>query len=95
MPASPNPVHVKNESECGRGFLAWQIWIVYALLAIAGVPWYWPPDFEGTLFGLPTWTLCSLAASLVASCFTAWLLIKKWPTDDAPTEEPIQQESRS
>lgn len=84
---TPDNSELKRESR----FLAWWIWLVYTLLIIAGVPWYWPAEFEGTLFGIPTWTLCSLAASLAASCFTAWLLLTRWPVESKKEENSTNE----
>ena len=95
MHKNVNHPSVNNNSKDGRLFLTWWIWAIYALLAIAGIPWYWPADFEGTLFGLPSWTLCSLTTSLAASCFTAWLLIKRWPTDSSNTDTSNSEKSDS
>jgi len=73
-----------------KGFLAWPVWGGYALLALVGIPWYWPVDDSSMLFGFPRWTICSLGASLLASFYTTWLLIKRWPVslDQEENETP-------
>lgn len=77
----------KPEDDCcaqERGFLCWRVWVVYALLALVGIPWYWPKDHADQLFGLPAWTCVSLLASLGASVLTSWLILTHWP---APSED--------
>jgi len=78
-----------------RRFLSWWIWVVYSILIVVGIPWYWPAQYEGTLFGLPTWTLCSLAASFVASCFTAWLLMTRWPLESVENDFAVSEKNHS
>jgi len=60
----------------------WPVWIAYAVLFAVAIPWYWPAEETTIVVGLPLWAAVSLGTSAIISCFTAWLLIKCWPTDD-------------
>jgi hypothetical protein len=67
-------------------FLRWRIWVVYAVLFGLAVPWYWRfiPLGHGRLwFGMPSWATASIVASLFISLYTAWLLRRRWPDEEA------------
>jgi hypothetical protein len=82
---SPSPCsHEKRQ----KGFLDWKIWVTYGLLATIGIPWYWPANHEEILFGMPLWAVCSLATSVIASMFTTWLLMTRWPIDTVQEQRP-------
>ena len=57
---------------------------VYAVLIAIGIPWYWPADHTGILFGFPTWVIVAISCSLAASVFTAWLLSTPWAEEQDP-----------
>jgi len=63
-------------------YLRWSTWSVYGLLAALGIPWYWKSEQEVVLLGMPLWALVSLGAGLLASIYTAWLLLRFWPLED-------------
>ena len=62
-------------------YLSGTVWTVYALLFAVAIPWYWPENQDAIVAGLPLWAAVSIGASAVISCFTAWLLLKCWPSD--------------
>ena len=67
--------------EQGSPFLRVYVWLVYACLFGISIPWYWPKA-EITLWaGVPVWVIVTLLSSLAISCFTAWLLLYRWPED--------------
>jgi len=65
-----------------HNYLSWRIWSVYAVLFGIAVPWYWPAEDARMLVGLPLWVVVSVAGSFGISCFTAWLLVARWPADE-------------
>ena len=72
-------------------YLSLRIWLIYALLCAAAVPWYWkylavPPD--RLLWGMPVWVASSIAGSAAISLFTAWLLSRPWPQESEEEEGP-------
>ena len=56
--------------------------IRWLVLAVVGIPWYWPAESSRVLMGMPVWALVSLGASLVCSLFTAWLLLRFCPDSE-------------
>ncbi len=61
--------------------------LIYIALLIAAIPWYWPADNHGLLFGMPTWVVIAIVVSVAASCFTAALLTRPWPGESDPPDE--------
>ena len=68
-------------------YLSWWIWLVYAVLVAAGIPWYWPKEDTRLLLGLPAWTAVAIVVSVLISAFTAWLLRRPWPDEDEQDED--------
>jgi len=55
------------------------IWLVYAILFSAVVPWYLPAETgDTTLFGFPTWVTISLLASFCVALFTVFVIGRYW-----------------
>jgi hypothetical protein len=65
------------------------VWLAYAVLFAAAVPWYWPADTSAQWLGLPLWVVVTLAGSFLISGFTAWLFLFAWPEDDSPGEDQL------
>lgn len=57
--------------------------LVYLALFAFGLPWYWPAGDVRLLFGIPAWVVAAIAAAAGAAAFTAWLLARPWPGEDA------------
>ncbi|MEK9950222.1 MAG: hypothetical protein VW579_13745 [Verrucomicrobiales bacterium] len=51
----------------------------YLILTLIGVPWYWPEDSSLLFAGMPAWVWTSLSASFLASSWTAWIILCRWP----------------
>ena len=60
----------------------WLLALGFALHFIAAVPWYWPAHDQETMLGLPRWVVVSIIASVLISCFSAWIFMCRWPADD-------------
>lgn len=59
------------------------VWLVYAILFVAAVPWYLPAEAaSATLFGFPLWVTVSLAASLSVAVFTVFVIERYWSDDE-------------
>ena len=59
-------------------------WIitVYIFLITIGVPWYWPDNTNYILMGFPLWVFISIFVSIIASFFTAFILLRyTWDID--------------
>ena len=62
----------------GATFPGW-VWLVYALLFAAAIPWYLPTGEPPHIWlGLPHWTLISLVAILGVAGFTVFVIRKYW-----------------
>lgn len=70
-----------------HSYLSWRIWAVYAVLFGIAIPWYWPAEDARMWLGFPLWAVVSIVGSFAISCFTAWLFIARWPTDDDGEDE--------
>jgi hypothetical protein len=66
-------------------YLSWWVWLVYALLLAAALPWYWQAGDDRLWWGMPAWAAAAVAASAVASLLTAVLMWCFWPADDSPS----------
>jgi len=64
-----------------NSYLSPWIWLVYLLLFAGAIPWYWSTETIVLWFGFPRWVVVSVAGSAVISCFTAWLLLTRWPVE--------------
>jgi len=55
------------------------IWVVLAIIILAGVPWYLP---EGTynpiIFGFPYWAFISLISTIALAIFLNYVIDKFW-----------------
>ena len=61
-----------------------EVWIsiVYFLLLIIAIPWYWPKDTQLLVLGLPVWVFVAILVSVLASIFTAFILLRyPWNMD--------------
>jgi len=65
----------------------WWIWIVYLILLIAGVPWYWKAGDTTIVFGMRAWVLTAIIVSISVSCFTSFLWLTLWQSDEARKED--------
>lgn len=55
------------------------IWIVLALILLAGVPWYLPTGtIEPLILGFPYWAFISIVFSVVLSAYLSWLCLTQW-----------------
>jgi len=63
-------------------FLSPWVWIAFAASLLIGTPFYWPPDMDALVLGIPLWVLVALLSSFSASCLSAWLFLKHWPEED-------------
>ncbi|MDA0566336.1 hypothetical protein LG943_18740 [Streptomonospora sp. S1-112] len=72
------------------------IWIVLALLLLAGVPLYWPPGtVEPIVLGLPLWALVTVASSVLLSAYLSWLCLTQWSVvEDAEEAEARAERER-
>lgn len=68
-----------------RSYLDVRIWLAYLVLFAISIPWYWDPESEMLIAGIPAWVATTLITSLVICLLTAWLLARRWPEDE-PTE---------
>lgn len=58
------------------------IWVVYALLFGASVPWYLPDGPLRLWFGVPHWVVLSLGAIVCVACFTLFVVRRYWTEDE-------------
>lgn len=73
------------------------IWVVLALIVVAGVPWYLPQGtLEPLVFGVPYWLLISVFFSLVLCGYLSWLCLTQWKVveDEEERERAAGSESR-
>ncbi|RNL84148.1 hypothetical protein [Halostreptopolyspora alba] len=64
------------------------IWVVLAAIILVSVPWYWPPEtIHPIVFGLPLWSLVTLAGSVVLCGFLSWVCRTQWETPDDGEED--------
>ena len=59
------------------------IWVVYAVLFGASVPWYVPDGPLRLWFGVPHWVVISLGAIAGVACFTVFVVRRYWTGDEA------------
>ena len=61
--------------------------LVYIFLVTIGVPWYWPENINYIVMGFPIWVLTSIIVSILASFFTAFILLRyTWDIDKDTNE---------
>lgn len=59
------------------------VWLVYAALFAAAVPWYLPSEASrASWLGFPLWVTISLSATFAIACFTVFVIRRYW-SDDA------------
>ena len=98
MPAPPEPQAARGKSPAASRHETpeprsrpW-IWVVYAFLFAASVPWYLPAGSPARLwFGLPHWVVLSLTAYLAVAVFTAYVVARYWSVPPAG-EDPDDRE---
>lgn len=61
--------------------------LLYLVLLVLAVPWYWPADNHGVLFGMPAWVVVAIAVSACVSVLTALLLARPWPHEERREDE--------
>ena len=72
----------------------WWIWLVYALLFGASVPWYLPTDSAPKVWlGLPHWVIISLMATIAIALFTAFVVNAYWREKESPSKDREGQPS--
>ena len=70
------------------------IWIVMALIMLAGIPWYLPTgSLRPVVFGLPYWMLISVIFSLVLCGYLSWLALNEW--DVVEEEEEAERAAQN
>jgi len=52
---------------------------IYVVLLAIGITWYWPDHDLSLILGMLAWVSGAIATSLVASCYTVYLLYRSWP----------------
>ena len=78
----------RGDSSHQSALLSWWIWLIYGGLFAVAIPWYWPNDDVRLFLGIPLWAAVSVGASILISCYTAWLLLRYWP------ESPIESQTK-
>ena len=61
------------------------VWLVYAALFGAAIPWYLPPEAARvTWLGFPLWVTLSLAFTVAIAGFTVFVIERYWaePEDE-------------
>ncbi|MDH4063093.1 MAG: hypothetical protein OEW19_01735 [Acidobacteriota bacterium] len=81
-PAPDLPIRTGPRADPGRRL--W-IWVVYACLYAASIPWYLPSNERPPVwFGLPYWVVLSLTATSAIAVFTLFVVSRYW--SEAPEE---------
>lgn len=63
------------------------IWILLAIIVLAGVPWYLPAGtIEPVILGVPYWLLISVFFSFVLCGYLSWLCLTQWDVVEAEEE---------
>tara|TARA_B100001123_G_C15294950_1_gene1018832 strand:+ start:135 stop:329 length:195 start_codon:yes stop_codon:yes gene_type:complete len=50
--------------------------LFFILLVIIGIPWYWNEKGLLIYFGFPIWVIIAIITSFLASCLTAFIILK-------------------
>lgn len=79
-----------DDTACG---LPRWIWLAYAALFGASIPWYLPGGPPRIWLGLPHWVVLSLAAVAGVSVLTAFVVCRYWRDDDAAGPVPHGRDS--
>lgn len=72
------------------------IWIVMALIMLAGIPWYLPTgSLSPVILGLPYWMLISIVSSLVLCGYLSWVALNEWDVveEEEEAQRPAENES--
>jgi len=68
-------------------YISWKVGAVYLVLLLIATPWYWgllPESIPVIIVaGVPLWAFTAIVASFGLSVFTAILLMRAWPDEDA------------
>lgn len=67
-----------------------RILLVYLALSSVAVPWYWqflPIPDDAMVLGMPNWAFGATVGSLSVSLFSAWILMRRWPCEEADDEQ--------
>lgn len=73
-----------------------RILFVYLLLFGAAVPWYWqfvPLAHDALVMGMPAWAFAATLGSLAISLFSAGILLRPWPCEEAQGPPAEAQDS--
>jgi len=62
--------------------------IIYLILAVFGIPWYWPKNNTTLWAGMPLWVVVAILSSVLVSLLTAWILRKSWDTPKPDPKKP-------
>ena len=72
-------------------YLSRNIWLTYGALLLIAVPWYWrfmPGIAASVCCGMPFWVTVSIAASMMVSLYTGWLLMAHpWPSENEKSSD--------
>ena len=60
---------------------------LYLVLLIAAVPWFWTPDDQQLLLGIPRWVVVAIAVSALVSLLTLFVLSRPWPQESESDDE--------
>lgn len=67
-----------DNAEPGRKLRTLGIWLGFAALLVAGIPWYLPASTERMFLGLPLWVDFCLTANLVLAIYTYFAIQVLW-----------------
>ena len=73
-----------------------RILLAYLALFSVAVPWYWqflPIANDALVLGMPVWAFGATFGSLSISLFSAWILLSRWPCEEADDQQPDDQQS--
>lgn len=55
-----------------------KIWIGFVVLLCFLVPWYWPQESTGTMFGVPTWAFFIMVFLIALVIYINLIISKQW-----------------
>ena len=67
-----------------------RILLAYLALFSVAVPWYWqflPIPQDALVLGMPAWAFGATIGSLAISLFSARVLLRPWPCEEADDEQ--------
>lgn len=59
-----------------------------ALLYLISIPWWFGAGAPRIVFGMPSWAVVSLLATLGVSCLTAFAALRLWDDGPPPPKDP-------